>query len=257
MILPTMTFKEMYDHLADDLEKIKFRKNTLRSKAIREFRKQCIFPAWKWYDYTIPATNNKYVIFFYAESRKDISSPKEDYYCIYYNDNKRFILQWCASCYKHTEDSPIQLLRQIHAYTCHFFERYNERIWKKQAPGLSNTEIICRYLSRNKESMPIRMNARINKRIKEYGDEAKYGYRVKDGFCFAKSWIEGVDAEGDRSKDRVDASLVLFTTFMNESDMADTQIEAINEDHITYWAECMRQMQKESKDGVLELTLAP
>ena len=69
MILPTMTYKEMYDHLAADKQKVDIRKEYFLPKAIRVFKKKMKFPAWEIYEYTVPATNNKYVIYFYAESR--------------------------------------------------------------------------------------------------------------------------------------------------------------------------------------------
>lgn len=69
MILTSMIYKEMYDHLAADLPKIQFKMNMLFSKAVKIFRKTVRFPAWQLYDYKIPSTNNQYVIFFYAETR--------------------------------------------------------------------------------------------------------------------------------------------------------------------------------------------
>lgn len=54
MILTSMTYKEMYDHLAADLPKIQFKMNMLFSKAVKIFRKTVRFPAWQLYDYKIP-----------------------------------------------------------------------------------------------------------------------------------------------------------------------------------------------------------
>ena len=39
MLLPTMTYKEMYDHLANDLKKVQIKEEYLRPKAVREFKK--------------------------------------------------------------------------------------------------------------------------------------------------------------------------------------------------------------------------
>lgn len=77
MLLPTMTYKEMYDHLANDLKKVQIKEEYLRPKAVREFKKERKFPSWRWYEYTVPATNNKYIIFFLCREqsvyRKTIS----------------------------------------------------------------------------------------------------------------------------------------------------------------------------------------
>lgn len=254
MLLPTMTYKEMYDHLANDLKKVQIKEEYLRPKAVREFKNERKFPSWRWYEYTIPATNNKYIIFFYAENRMYIEKPLVDYFSIVFDGKKRFVLQWLAAGYKHTQESPLSLIRQIHAYSSHFLERYNERILKDKS--LNANDIACRYLSRNKVGMPIAMNEEINKRLAKYGEGAKYGYRVRDGFCFARTAVEGVLSEdGDRDKDKIDAMLVLYTTFMNESDMKDTQLSAIDKEHYITWLRWVKDFQKEAKDGTITLTL--
>ena len=256
MLIPTMTYKEMYNHLANDLKKVQIREDYLRRKAIKEFKAERKFPAWRWYEYTIPATNNKYIIFFYAESRFFIEKPIADSFCIMFNDKQRFIIQWTAGGYKQTEDSPISFIRQIHAYTSHFLERYNERFLKDKT--LNANDIACRYLSRNKIGMPITMSEDINKNLEKYGENAQTGYRVKDGFCFARSAVEGTKSEdGDRNKDKVNAMLVLYTTFMNEAGLANTQLSAINEEHYNTWLRSIQHIHKEAKDGIITVQLEP
>lgn len=251
-----MTYKEMYNHLAEDLSKVKIKEDYLRPKAIREFKKERRFPAWRWYEYTIPATQNKYIIFFYAESRALIEKPQVDFFTVVFDNKKRFVIQWGANGYKHTEDSPLSLIRQIHAYSSHFLERYNERILKDKS--LNANDVACRFLSRNTIKMPITMNEEINKRLEQYGDGAKYGYRVRDGFCFAQSVIDGISSkDGDRRKDKVDAMFILYTTFMNESDMADTQLKAINKEHYNTCLKWNKYLHQEAKDGFIDLTLEP
>ena len=61
MLLPTMTYKEMYDNLSKDLKKVKIREDYFLPKAIKEFKKERRFPAWRWYEYTVPASQNKYI----------------------------------------------------------------------------------------------------------------------------------------------------------------------------------------------------
>ena len=254
MILSTMTYKEMYDHLSKDLNKIQIKKNCLLPKAIKEFKKAKCFPICKWYEYTIPTTQNKYIIFFYVGHRALIEKPYVGHCAIVFEKNKRFIMQLIAGGYKHTEDSPEILIRQIHTYSSHFFERYNERILKNKS--LSANDIACIFLSRNQERMPIKMNSNINKHIEGYGDSAKFGYRVRDGFCFAREAVQGtVSEDGDRHKDKIDAMMVMYTTFMNESDMDKSQISAINKEHIRIWLQHIQDIHKQAKDGVVTLTL--
>lgn len=68
MLLPTMTYKEMYDNLSKDLKKVKIREDYFLPKAMKEFKKERRFPAWRWYEYTVPASQNKYIIFFYKKN---------------------------------------------------------------------------------------------------------------------------------------------------------------------------------------------
>lgn len=244
----------MYDHLSKDLNKIQIKKDCLFSKAIKEFKKAKRFPIYKWYEYTIPATQNKYIIFFYAESRKLIDKPYVGHFAVVFDRNKRFVIQLVAGGYKHTEDSPLILIRQVHVYSSHFFERYNERILKNKS--LSANDIACIFLSRNNERMPIKMNSDINKHIEGYGESAKFGYRVRDGFCFAREAVQGtVSEDGDRHKDKIDAMMVMYTTFMNESNMDKSQISAINKEHIRIWLQHIQDIHKQVKDGVVTLTL--
>ena len=68
-------YKEMYDHLAADKQKVDIKKEYLLPKAIKAFRIASRFPAWELYEYKIPATNNQYIIYFYAESRTRADKP--------------------------------------------------------------------------------------------------------------------------------------------------------------------------------------
>ena len=96
MLLPTMTYKEMYDNLSKDLKKVKIREDYFLPKAIKEFKKERRFPAWRWYEYTVPASQNKYIIFFYVESRAFIEKPEIGNYCVVFdNKNNRFVIRVC------------------------------------------------------------------------------------------------------------------------------------------------------------------
>ena len=101
--------------------------------------------------------------------------------------------------------------------------------------------------------MPIEMNEEINKRLYKYGEDAKYGYRVRDGFCFTMT--DGQQVKDENSKERPIAQYVVYKTFMNESDMADTQLSAIDKVHYESWLQCQRIMQEQIQSGKTTLTL--
>lgn len=54
-----MTYKEIYDNLAAEIEIIKIKKNYLWSREISKFKKERIFPAWKWLLCTQHSETNK------------------------------------------------------------------------------------------------------------------------------------------------------------------------------------------------------
>ena len=251
-----MTYKEMYDHLAADKKKVDIKIDYLLPKAIKSFKKTMRFPAWELYDYTIPSTNNKYVIYFYAESRARIENPEIGSFTIVHNGKHRFIVKWGAGGYKHTPDGEMMAIRQIHAYTSHFIQRYNERFLKDDS--LTANEIAARYLSRNTIAMPLKQNEGINRNHEKYGEKGQYAFRVRDGICFSYSAVEGIESEdGDRHKDKVEALYICYTTFMNESKMTDTQRKAILKEHWEKWLQFAEDFQKEAKDGVITLKLEP
>ena len=255
MILSTMKYKEIYDNLIKDKKKVDIKKEYLLPKAIKALRKAKKYPAYVYFDYKIPATNNHYLIFFYAENIHFVEKPQIDSCCMIFHNNTRYILKWMAGAYKHTSNSDIILLRQIHVYTNHFFQRYNERFLKKD--NIGSNDIICQFFARNKEFAPIEINNEINKNIEKYGEGGKYGFRIRDGFCFTKIDLQGeFDPKGNRDNDEIDAMLILYTTYMPEFQMDSTQQSAINEVHNKLFEKFTKEIQTETCKDYITLTLS-
>ena len=245
-----MTYKEMYDHLAKDVFKVRIKQENLLPKAIRLLKKERRFPVWRYYEYTAPITNNKYIIYFYAESRFHINKPTVGSFAVLFCENKRYVVQWVAGGYKHTKDGSLIAIRQIHAYTSHFFRRYNERHLKNES--LDANDVACAFLAGNQLRIPICMNEEINRSLEKYGEGAKYGYQVRDGFCFADSWVEGVEsADGDRHNDQVDAMLVLYKTFMDKLGLADSQKIAIDKEKQDVIRRTIQDLQEKGQGELL------
>lgn len=100
------------------------------------------------------------------------------------------------------------------------------------------------------------MTKEINRRLEKYGPGAKYGYRVRDGFCFASSNVQvSRNVDSDISKDKHEALYVVYKTFMNESDMKDNQLIAIDQEHMDVWQQTIEDFYNESEDGKLEFVL--
>ena len=76
MVIPTMTFYEMYEELAADRLKIEYKCRQLMPKAVKKFRKTLCFPAWELFEYTNPSRHNSFILFFYAASRQAVENPE-------------------------------------------------------------------------------------------------------------------------------------------------------------------------------------
>ena len=171
MILPSMTWKEMYDGLATDAQKVQIRIEKSYPKAVRTFKKIRTFPAWYIDEYNIPATNNQYIIFYYAGNANEVEKPHYSSFCFVFSGNQRYVIRGMQMGYQHTPKCETIMLPQIHAYTSHFFQRYNERFLHKDT--LSPNEIAGLFFVRNPFPMPIMLNENVNKNYKDHGEHNK------------------------------------------------------------------------------------
>lgn len=236
-----MTWKEMYEGLAIDAKKVQIRMEKSYPKAVKAFKKSRKLPAWYIDEYKIPATNNQYIIFYYAGNTSEVEKPYYSSFSFVFSGNQRYVIRGMQMGYQHTPKCNTIMLPQIHAYTSHFFQRYNERFLHKD--NLSPNVIAGLFFIRNPFPMPIMLNENVNKHYKEHGLHNDRGMRVPDGFCFTQTAIQGCESEdGVHEHDKVDAMLILYTTFMNESDMSDTQRAAINKEHIETWKRCIEEL---------------
>ena len=127
MILPSMTWKEMYDGLVQDAQKVQIRIDKVYPKAVKCFKKSGTFPMWYIDEYKIPSTNNQYIIFYYAGNASEIEKPHYSSFNFVFSGKQRFVIRGMQMGYKHTPNREMVMLPQIHAYSSHFFQRYNER----------------------------------------------------------------------------------------------------------------------------------
>ncbi len=215
-----MNLHEVNTNLMKDKQKLDWKRDSLFPKAAKEIQRQGNYPAWVMYDYKLPASNNQYIIYFYAERPHDVIVG--DYLCVLFDDNKRFVI-------KHIDTA----IPEIHVLTSHFLQRYNERFLKQ--PQLNANEVAVRYLTRNSTMRPMAIDERINKNIDDYGEYAGEGFLVADGFCFKLSGEEQLHGQPP-------IRIGLFTTFMPRSEMSDTQRQALFE-------QCLREAESGGRRG--------
>ena len=223
MIVPTMTNLEIYNQLEADLPKLKIRANTLMPKVVKQFRKTNLFPSWQCHEYTHQESKNKYLISFHVASARQINNPEVDYIGVTSDNSGRIIIKWGTWLYRKEGSNSFIGTRAISYYCGHFFGRYRERIWPNE--GISSNELICRYFTRNRSIMPIKLNEEIQRRYKEYGQFAQ-GMQVEDGICFINQGCEGDETTiGERSCNFISA--VWYYTIVSKSMLTNRQINAI------------------------------
>lgn len=225
MIVQSMPNIDIYNEMSRDEEKLKIKARSLEDKVRDSFRKNRRYPAWAGYEYVHQTSHNKYLISFYVES----ATAKLDIKFLgLVNDDEgnRIVIQ--KGCWPITlKDSKETVAsRFIGYYSPHFFSRYRERIWggKEMTYG----ELIGRYFARNQEAIPIKVDERVQRKYKDYGEFANVAFKVKDGMCFIKTWSEG-DPESICNRDGDFISVVEYYTLVPESMMSDIQNSAIDE----------------------------
>lgn len=240
MIVPTMSYIEMYDSLVIDIEKINIRIQKVGPKAVKKLKKSRTFPAWYIDDYNIPSTQNHHVIFFYADNYLEVDKPRYEIFTIVYSGFQRFVIRGLRMGYKHNLNSELVMLPQIHAYTNHFFQRYNERFIQPylfRKIDITPDVIAGIFFVRNKSVTPIDLNEDINMNYKDYGDSNKKGILVKDGLCYTRSAVWR-NAEMKNCDDEIEAMMFLYTTFMNESNLNESQKVAIRKEYAEVLKRC-------------------
>lgn len=228
MIVESMSYLEAYNQIESDLPRVKFRAEKLLPRVIKDLGKTRDFPKYHIEEYTHPETKNNYRIFYYIGNARENVIYKMFYVTFY--ENSHWVIRTDMGEYHHTEKSCGVKLPILHMYRHHFLEQYNKRCLHLN--NVSDDVIAGHFIARNEKYIQIPMNEEINRNYKKYGDANKYGIRVRDGFCFLNTLIEGEESEdGIDEHDRVDAMRIVYATYMNESGMSDTQKTGIERGH--------------------------
>ena len=242
MIVPSMTYKEIFDSMEKDMTKVKIRIDKMYPKVVRTFKRSQSFPMMYTDEYKIPSTNNTYITFYYARNIEECKKPYYTAFAIIFNGTQRFVLYSMQMGYKHTLNSKSVMLPQIHVYSSHFLQRYNERCLHNSK--LTPNQIAGIYILRNTQNIvPIEINEDINKNLNEYGKSGRHGVCVPDGFCFTRSALQYQPSEdGIREHDSPLAIVYLYTTFVSEVELSDSQKNAINKEHLEVLRQCVKSI---------------
>ena len=226
-----MSKLEMCDALFDDLPEIKQRIEYLKPRMVKKFKKDNVFPNWKWEEFIHPNSKNIHLLSFSASSSAQAESPDFNYGTFINDGGEKIVIQWGCWHFRPKGSLTAIATRYIGFFSQHFFSRYRERIWENAS--IPYNELIARYFSRNIETTPILLNDDINRNYNEYGELAKYAFKVPEGTCFIRFWNEGdIASIGNDNCDFI--SVVLYFTFISNNMMEGTQLKAIYKEELKY-----------------------
>jgi len=231
MIVESMTNLERCNALFVDQPKIKIFAEKNLKQVVRDIKKAGRYPAWRWLEYTHAESRNKYLVFYCVMSAQDIEKPQIDYVSFMSALGGRLVVKWGSWPYRINNDEYIAT-RVIAYYTPHFFDMYRERLWSQS--NLSYYELLARYFSRNKDTLPLELNDNIKEDYAKYGEYANYAFRVQDGICFTRQWREG-DPNTIRDRNGNYISVVYYHTIINEGLLKDKQKIAIDKESLNYY----------------------
>lgn len=232
-----MSYKEFFDAYEKDAPKVKYKLDSLTPKAFKILSKEYKYPAWRIYNYTIPASHNTHYFFYYTDGYEMITTT----FFLLEHNNHKFYVRTMRMGYKHTPENDMIRLPIISIYTKHFLERYRTRFLHDDKIELRDVAGI--FFARNERVMPINLNDEINRNYKKHGEQNYQGIRVRDGFCFTDTSIDGTfDENGERSKDQIDAMRIIYTTFINDTEMEGSQKAAIEKECREVWDRCIREI---------------
>ena len=185
-----MSYPEIYRVLENAAPKLRYKMEQLRPKAVKYFTSEVwSYPAIKTYEYTIPATNDTYIIFFYAADRKVAEKPMSGSFCFlrHWNPWQVMIVKEMAP---DLEGTPFET-KFLFTYTSHFFDRYRERHLKKT--DLPIIDAICRFFARNRLFINLcKPDNRLWTDMKDEITEERIGGRcaiqIGDGLELARAW---------------------------------------------------------------------
>ena len=233
MIVPTMSYPEIYRVLENAAPKIRYKTEQLRPKAVKYFKREVWnYPAWKTFEYTIPETNDTYVIFFYAADASAAEKPVAGSFCFLRHWNP-----WQVMLISEMAPELLALplgIKFLFTYTSHFFDRYRERHLKN--PSLPIMDSICRFFSNNYLMFNLcepdnRLWTAMKDEDTQERIDGRCALQLRDGLELAQAWESRLPGKAEIELPDMIAfkALTFISRDMYFSDQSDSSAEHVVE----------------------------
>lgn len=223
MILNEMNAREVYNEISRDLDKVRFKLKTEEAKARKAFAREYRFPKVYTSFYTVPATRNKYLLWYVASNSHDESYMNlSGYACLIPARGGSF----GYGRIKLNGNPPDALFEKniLHVYDYHFVDRYRERILKSKDESIHRAAALM--LARNPLCIVLDMKKEYNFRYKKY--DGMVALSIPEGLCFVNFGTPIIDGmpDEDEGKDELDRlHVIMYNTILSRSMMKPDQRE--------------------------------
>ena len=236
MILADSDYPTIYKGIKSELDKVAFAVKKEEGKAKKIFYNSATFPCCHNTTYTVPSSQNKYLIWYYCHN------PKEAQFCTYYygfsllltdSDGKQFAV--LCRPYKNKERKREE---SIQVFSGHFFSRYRERM--KLGNKMSTYDLMTFFFGRNVPYMGKLDWKELTVKPEHYKDSPS-AWRIDDGVTFAAEYQLTLDngkslhvtkhntflSESvlkNEQKPHVPSNFIMRESIMREFDLSDTYL---------------------------------
>lgn len=231
MILENMNACEVQKEIIRDLDKVLFRLKRNEGQARKAFSRLRMFPKVYTDVYTCPASRNRHLLWYVAQNPDDERRMGcSGHCCLVPERNSSF--SFVTLKQPENRHDGIMQKNVLYNFSCHFIDRYRERILKDTA--ISVWDAAALLLARNPVYVVLDMKKEFNLFFDRYG--SRYAVSMPDGLCFVDYGYPVIE-EGDvkdEAKDDDRLFVVDFKTIISRSIMKPVQREHERKDVLNY-----------------------
>ena len=218
MILSNSSYPDIYQQMCAEREKVAFAVRKVKNKAKRIFSRRPV-PAFLKEEYVVPASKNRYLIFAYAMTEREVNhdsfSCKAVLSLTRYDGRRELISLTTQNLFREEKKTGCEDFLQI--FTGHFFARYRERSML-QARSTDPDGVAAIFFGRNSGFFQMLPFERLTLRAKDYPNG------------FAIQFNDGVSFGSDHSftlPSGKNVNVFKHNTFISSSELKETQEKSV------------------------------